>query len=169
MSLLVSSTQSLHFHNFKPSSSPSSSSMVSARPQPPKSESACRQLVDDLLLQVITIRAVLDLYSEILMASSLFVASQKIFAPTVLLGEGLAIWAGLQSVVDHGFSTLVVESDTAELVSYLNNPSSAPPFLAQFVIEDILSLGYVCNATFHSISPSRSRDLKLKLQSPTGT
>ncbi|KAJ4960925.1 hypothetical protein NE237_020835 [Protea cynaroides] len=84
--------------------------------------------------------------------NSLFAASENISAPSVLLGEALAIRAGLQSAVVHGFLNLVVESDSTELIAYLTCPSSTPPYFAQFVLEDILSLSTICNATFQCIS-----------------
>ncbi|KAJ4963023.1 hypothetical protein NE237_022962 [Protea cynaroides] len=87
--------------------------------------------------------------------SPLFVASRNILAFTVLMGEALVVQEGLQVAIENGITNLEVESDNADLISYLNGSVSYSPSSLHFVLEDILYLGKQCNASFKLIS---SRD-----------
>ncbi|KAJ4973733.1 hypothetical protein NE237_006907 [Protea cynaroides] len=80
-----------------PSSSPSSSSMVSARPQPRESESACRQLIDDLLLQAEAQETILqDLSNLCDMAETVCTAQEERLKQSFI---DLPVWASPRALM----------------------------------------------------------------------
>ncbi|KAJ4981483.1 hypothetical protein NE237_032320 [Protea cynaroides] len=59
----------------------------------------------------------------------------------VLLGEALAVRAGLNLVLQYGYRNLVVESDCLELINLLTGPSNVAQTYVQDIVTDISVLG----------------------------